>query len=203
MATIKLHDILWRTKNGGASPDDNRRTELYFAGCRKALSGNPCKNCFNPALWDNKNHIPHESKEIADALDAHKIPKYITIVGGEPTDQPEGLQELIDLLWERHYEIILFTWHDVEYLLRNFGMGLFNKIAYAVCGPYDEAYRIYDTSKDDGVHNVIGSANQVIAKQTFNGWDSGVAVLSVGKIDKIEYKEDTPQFILKDGSLWS
>ena len=203
MAVVKLHDILWQVKNGGASPYNNRRTELYFAGCRKALSGNPCKNCFNPTLWDNKNHIPHDVTEIVDVLDKHNIPKHITIVGGEPTDQPEGLQELIDLLWKRHYETILFTWHDTEYLINNFGMELFDKIAYAVCGPYDETCRIYDTSKDDGVHNVIGSANQVIAKQTFNGWDSGIAVLSVGKIDKIEYKEDTPQFILKDGSLWS
>lgn len=203
MAVIKLHDILWQVKNGGASPDDNRRTELYFAGCRKALSGNPCKNCFNPTLWDNKNHIPHDVKEIVDVLDHHNVPKYITIVGGEPTDQEEGLKELINILQKRGYEAILFTWHDTEYLIRHFGMELFDKIAYVVCGPYDETCRIYDTSKDDGVHNVIGSANQVIAKFSNNGWDDGIATLQVGKLDRIEYKDGAPQFVLKDGSLWT
>lgn len=200
MATIKLHDILWRTKNGGASPDDNRRTELYFAGCRKALSGNPCKNCFNPTLWDNRNHIPHETKEIVDVLDLHKIPKHITIVGGEPTDQEEGLKELVPLLAERGYEVVLFTWHDAAYLIRYFGFDLFKQLAYAVCGPYDETCRIYDVSKDDGIHNVIGSANQVIAKFTDDG---SIKTIPVGKLDQIRYEDGKPKFVLKDGSLWN
>lgn len=195
MAVIKLHDILWQTKNGGASPDNNRRTELYFAGCRKALSGNPCKNCFNPTLWNNEKHIPHTPQEIVDVLNMHQIPKYITIVGGEPTDQEEGLKELIDLLWMQNYEIVLFTWHNTDYLLQHFGRQLFRKIAYAVCEPYDETCRIYDTTKDDGVHNVIGSANQQIVRYA----DGNIETILVGILDRIEYKNSRPQFIKKDG----
>lgn len=163
MSQIKLHDILWQTKNAGASPDDNRRTELYFAGCRKALSGNPCKNCFNPTLWDSSQHIPHDVREIVDVLDMHHIPKHITIVGGEPTDQMEGLKELLPLLRGHGYETILFTWHDPGWIRKELGEKLIlSTLSYVVCGPYEEENRIYDTSKDDGIHNVIGSDNQII-----------------------------------------
>ena len=88
MAVIKLHDILWQTKNGGASPDDNRRTELYFAGCRKALSGNPCKNCFNPETW-NFNYGSPFTVHTEDEVLAYMEPDYIkgiTLLGGDPVE---------------------------------------------------------------------------------------------------------------------
>jgi organic radical activating enzyme len=193
MAQIKLHDILWETKNGGASPCDNRRTELYFAGCQKALSGNACKNCFNPALWDNKNHIPHDVKEIVDVLDMHHIPKYVTIVGGEPTDQLEGLKELIIMLHERGYEVILFSWHDPKWIKNKLGYKLLSKISYAVCGPYVESLRIYDTSKDNGINNVIGSSNQII----FRVEKDTIELTKVEFLDKIVYENNKPKFIRK------
>ena len=192
MATIKLHDILWRTKNAGASPDDNRRTELYFAGCQKALSGNPCKNCFNPSLWDNSKHIPHDVKEIVDVLDRHKIPKYITIVGGEPTDQPDGLRELIPLLKQHGYETILFTWHSPNWFIENMGNEILKDLAYVVCGPYEEEYRIYDTTKDDGVHNVIGSDNQVLLFLSENDR----YLCSVSLLSAIQYDENNHFYLV-------
>jgi hypothetical protein len=193
MATIKLHDILWQTKNAGASPDDNRRTELYFAGCLKALSGHPCPNCFNPALWDSSKHIPHKVDEIVNVLDMHKIPKHITIVGGEPTDQIEGLIELIPLLKQHGYETILFSWHDPRWIYNHLGVDVLNSLSYVVCGPYDETRRIYDTSKDDGIHNVIGSDNQII----FAKWDKNhFHEYPVSELEKIEY----PYAVFKNGS---
>lgn len=193
MAQIKLHDILWQTKNAGASPDDNRRTELYFAGCRKALSGDPCKNCFNPALWDSRTKIPHEVTKIVDVLDMHKIPKHITIVGGEPTDQLEGLKELIPLLKQRGYETILFSWHAPDWIIEQLGYGILNDLSYVVCGPYEETRRIYDTSKDDGIHNVIGSDNQIILAK----WDKDhFHEYPVSALARIDY----PYVIFRDGT---
>ena len=193
MAQIKLHDILWQTKNGGASPDDNRRTELYFAGCQKALSGNPCKNCFNPTLWDNRLHIPHDVTEIVDVLDMHHIPKHITLVGGEPTDQLDGLKELIPLLKRRGYETILFSWRDPDWIVSHLGYDILNDLSYVVCGPYDETRRIYDTSKDDGIHNVIGSDNQILLAK----WDKNhFHRYPVSELERIEY----PYVIFKDGA---
>lgn len=196
MATIKLHDILWQTKNGGASPNDNRRTELYFAGCQKALSGNPCKNCFNPKLWDSKFHIPHDVREIVDVLDMHNIPKYITIVGGEPTDQIDGLKELIPLLKQKEYETILFSWHDPEWIIQKLGYEILKNLSYVVCGPYEEEHRIYDTSKDDGIHNVIGSDNQIILR-----YDTSMRplLIKVSDLQAIRYdKDNKPIFVYKE-----
>ena len=169
MATLKLHDILWEVKGAGPSPEDNRRTEIYFAGCQKALSGNPCKNCFNPQLWSNKNNIPINVKDIIYNLEAQKIPKYITIVGGEPTDQLEGLLELIFILKEKDYHIMLFTWRSFSWLYDAIGPEYMRKIDILVTEPYDENYRIYDSSKDDGIHNAIGSGNQEIYISQPNG----------------------------------
>lgn len=162
MNSVKLFDILWRVKNAGPSPDNNLRTELYFAGCQRALSGNPCKNCFNPKLWNSSKNIPINPVDIVNNLDRQNIPKYITIVGGEPTDQLEGLVDLISVLKERGYHIMLFTWRSYKWLKEEIGNINLKKIDILVTEPYDETMRIYDTSKDDGIHNVIGSGNQEI-----------------------------------------
>ena len=203
MTTIKLHDVLWRAKNAGASPDGNRRTELYFAGCQKAMSGNPCKNCFNPRLWDNTHHLPHEAAEIADTLDRHEIPRYITIVGGEPTDQLDGLRELIPLLHRHGYEMIMFTWHNADWVMEHVGCDVLARLSYTICGPYDETRRIYDTTKDDGIHNAIGSDNQTLL---FCKEDGSHSEIPVYKVDRIEYRFGRPYLVGPDGtevSVWN
>lgn len=162
MSSVKLYDILWQVKNAGPSPDDNRRTEIYFAGCQKALSGNPCKNCFNQDLWCNLNSIPLNPVDIVDQLDKQNIPKYVTIVGGEPTDQIEGLIDLITILKNRGYHIMLFTWRSYEWVKDMIGRINLKKIDIMVTEPYIEEFRIYNTALDDGIHNVIGSGNQKV-----------------------------------------
>lgn len=157
---IRLFDILWRTKGAGPSPDDNRRTELYFGGCLRALSGNPCKGCFNSLLWDGSNCKEKTVGNVVDILELSKVPKYITIVGGEPTDQPEALVSLGENLKKRGYNLLLFTWRSLEWLRNSkIPVELFDII---VSGPYVEEQRIYDHILDDGIHNAIGSGNQII-----------------------------------------
>lgn len=160
MSSIKLFDILWRNKNAGPSPDHGLRTELYFAGCKKALSGNPCKNCFNPLLWDSRPNIEHTCEDIVNKIDMHDVPKFITIVGGEPTDQLDGLKELSKRLKDHGYNIVLFSWHDVDWFKSMFTSNELNNFDLIVTGPYDETERIYDTSATDGIRNSIGSGNQ-------------------------------------------
>lgn len=162
MNYIKLYDILWQVKNAGPSPDNNRRTEIYFAGCNKALQGNPCKHCFNPSLWRNDKSNNLAPQDIVDNLDRHNIPKYVTIVGGEPTDQLPGLIDLITVLKNRGYHIILFSWRSYDWIAKEIGLINLRKIDILVTEPYIEEYRIYDTNLDDGVHNVIGSGNQEV-----------------------------------------
>lgn len=160
-AKIAMFDIQYRKKDAGPSPDDNRRTELYFAGCNKAISGNPCKNCFNPKLWNKNSEIVKTTTEFLDCIERHKVPKFITIVGGEPTDQIEGLIEFGKLAKEKDYHIILFSWHDMAWLEEKLGPAKFYFDIIIPC-EYKEALRIYNEEKDDGIHNMVGSANQFI-----------------------------------------
>ena len=161
MVNIAVFDIRYEIKNAGPSPHDNRRTELYFAGCDKAASGNPCKNCFNPMIWQRDKALVKSAQDFLDCLNKHNIPRFITLVGGEPTDQLDGLVEFGRLAKADGYHIILFSWHDVEWLKAKLG----DAVCYfdiIIPGQYLESRRIYDESKDDGLHNMIGSDNQYI-----------------------------------------
>lgn len=188
---ISMFDIRYRIKNAGPSPDDNRRTELYFAGCRKAASGSPCKNCFNPMIWQPENTLMKTPAEFLDCLERHNIPKYITLVGGEPTDQLEGLLGFARLAKEKGYHIILFSWHDKKWLEENLkdGAKCFDII---VPGEYREELHIYNEEKDDGLHNAVGSANQSI-------WITAHAkVISAGSISSLKLvKEKSGSMVLE------
>lgn len=188
---ISMFDIRYRIKNAGPSPDDNRRTELYFAGCRKAACGSPCKNCFNPMIWQPKNTLIKTPTEFLDCLERHNIPKYITLVGGEPTDQLEGLLGFARLAKEKGYHIILFSWHDKKWLEENLkdGAKCFDII---VPGEYREELHIYNEEKDDGLHNAVGSANQSI-------WITAHAkAISAGIISSLKLvKENSGSLVLE------
>lgn len=158
---IRLFDVLWEVKNAGPSPVDNRRTELYFGGCKRAMEGNACPDCFNPLLWNGDVCRPRTPESVVQSLNANHIPKYVTIVGGEPTDQLEGLKELGRILKEHGYHIMLFSWRSVEWMKENLGADIIN-FDIIVTDPYVKSERIYSTEIDDGIHNVIGSGNQRI-----------------------------------------
>lgn len=171
MEKLKLYDIKWSSTTAGPSPDNNMRTELFFLGCNKAAIGCPCKGCFNQDLWKEarpvKEFIP---SEVAKNIIRWARRKYITIVGGEPLDQINGLAELCKLLKEADFHIIVFTHYTLKDIslfasIRENGdsyVKLLHNIDILVDGEYDETQRIYDENAEDGFHDAIGSANQVI-----------------------------------------
>lgn len=167
MARIKLFDIRWVSHTAGPSPVKNEfgsncRVELFFIGCKKAVAGNPCPGCFNPALWKDIGNKSYDPKEMAQHLNAVTQLRHITIVGGEPLDQSEGLLELCEEL--RGWHKIVFTHYRLEDIpldkqsLKRF----LNNIDILIDGEYDPTMRIYNESLNDGLHNAVGSANQVI-----------------------------------------
>lgn len=170
---ILLYDVKWTSVTAGPSPDDNKRTELFLAGCNKAYFGNPCKGCFNPKIWDPSSHAHALTpQEVLEGVKKFAPNHYITIVGGEPIDQIVPLAETCRLLKEAGYHIILFTHYTLEDLLLpddeeipsedNVVVKLLHNIDVLIDGEYDETQRIYDESTEDGLHDAVGSANQVI-----------------------------------------
>ena len=55
---LKVFDIRFDVTTAGPSPNGNKRIELFLLGCDKAMSGHPCKGCFNSKLW-NANKAKH------------------------------------------------------------------------------------------------------------------------------------------------
>lgn len=178
-AEIAMFDIRYDIETAGPSPYDNLRTELYFAGCNKALSAEgPCKGCFNPLLWYRERGLVKSPKKFLDCLNSHQIRKFITIVGGEPTDQMEGLLEFGHLAKADGYHIILFSWHSKEWLEEKMGDAV-KDYDIIVPGEYIAAERIYDESRKDGIHNMVGSGNQLVWLPKAEKWFKAADIFSL------------------------
>lgn len=90
---------------------------LFTQGC-----SHRCKGCFNAETWDfNKgNELTDELKEdfIQSALSPYI--NFISILGGEPFDQPNDLRQLLKEIRERTDKTI-FVWsgYTYEQLMQN------------------------------------------------------------------------------------
>lgn len=163
---INLYDYRINIKTAGPSPQDNQRSELYFAGCLKAMEGDPCKGCFNYELWQEEvgNMIDH--KLIVQKLNDMGSVKSVTIVGGEPTDQLDGLIELCKELKYNGYHVIVITWKSLEDIWKFDNVDkyiqLFYNIDMLIDGEYNERLRIYDDTQVNPLYGFIGSSNQLI-----------------------------------------
>lgn len=113
------------------------------------------------------------------------INKYITIVGGEPLDQEQGLIELLQLLTKEDFHIVLIT----HYTIDKINPDVLKYPDIIIDGKYDFTKRIFETDTRPGVHHVIGSSNQKIWYRNNNHY-----------ID-ITNKEDLTEYYFKKGGM--
>lgn len=178
---LRIFDIKWCTNTAGPSPNNNERIEVFLLGCNKAMQGNPCKGCFNSITWDkNKAEYSWDPIELADMINEKCDPnnKYITIGGGEPTDQIENLIPLTKRLKEHGFHIIMYTWRELKDILKMDGMNengafikhelnkpfkeLLKNLDILIDGQFILEERTYQQELGDGMLNSIGSANQIV-----------------------------------------
>lgn len=175
---IKVFDIKLKATTAGPSPFNNERTEVFLLGCKKAASGNPCPGCFNSITWDDsKAEWSYDPKELAAKLNEIAPNKYITIGGGEPTDQLNQLRILCKELKKYDFHIMMYTWHKLEdfrvmapvYTLPHsepteFELikEWFDNLDIVVDGQFDPNEKLYIDDCDDGFLGSIGSGNQRI-----------------------------------------
>ena len=182
---LRIFDIKWRTDTAGPSPNNNERIEVFLLGCDKAMQGNPCKGCFNIITWDkSKAEYSWDPIELADMINEGCDPnnKYITIGGGEPTDQIDMLIPFAKRLKEHGFHIMMYTWRDLKHeldLIFNhhmttyYGTSNIEKLDFAekmwelthhldiiVDGEYKQEERLYQQELGDGMLSSIGSGNQ-------------------------------------------
>jgi hypothetical protein len=179
---LLIREVEWKVKTAGPSPFNNERTEIFLLGCKKAMSGNPCKGCFNNSTWNSsKAEFSHDPVLVAKHIAECAPNKYVTIGGGEPTDQIDNLMILCRELKKYSFHIIMYTWRSLKDVLTQpywiaFSLGsppiddtfsnkllwLMQYVDIVIDGEYKEEERMWDDSKEDGFLSSIGSGNQIV-----------------------------------------
>jgi len=103
--------------------------------------------------WDPEGGREIEIADLVSIIDKETPMRRITISGGEPLLQPEGLLELTCCLRQRGYEIAVYTGNSLEEVPKE----LLEVIDYIKVGEYQ---RDYQTS----VKQYVGSTNQKFIK---------------------------------------
>lgn len=120
------------------------RTTIFFQGCHRK-----CFNCHNPDTWDLKKGIELEVEEIYKEIEKDKNPyKRVTVSGGEPLLQKEGLYLLIKFLKEKGYDIGLYTSYQLDEIPRE----ILKYLNFVKIGEYIEKLKIENS--------YYGSSNQ-------------------------------------------
>lgn len=130
-ATLRVLDILPGTSVDGPG----LRTSVYFAGC-----AHRCPGCHNPQSWDFDGGNEMTVGEIVDEIERHGF--NVTLSGGDPLYQPDGVITLAEELRRRGYTIWLYTGFLFEQMLSMPGMErLLPLLEVVVDGPFLEAER--------------------------------------------------------------
>lgn len=86
------------------------RTTVFFQGCNRK-----CLNCHNEGTWDIDAGEKISTDELCKRIFNFNTPyKKVTISGGEPLLQKEGLYDLVVKLYKQGYDIGLYTSYELE-----------------------------------------------------------------------------------------
>lgn len=176
---IRLADVRWSVKTAGPSPADNIRTEIFLEGCKKAIEGSPCKGCFNSSTWIHGRNPLQDPILVARHI-AKNCNGYVTIGGGEPTDQIDGLILLVKELKRLNINVIVYTWRKLECFLFDNNQGvlpigktegynieedmteLLRYVDYVIDGEFIEEEKVLDFKSSNVKDHFVGSGNQTI-----------------------------------------
>jgi len=171
--------IYWQDVING----DGLRISIFVSGCTIH-----CKGCFNTSAWNFNSGIPFTEDIIDEILFKISDPdiKYsgISILGGEPLDNIEGLLPfLIKFKKEReklkdNKDVWIWTGYTIDEIRKDYKkMNLLKYCNYAVVGPFIEEEKDltlrYRGSKNQKIYRI----NDVSGKMYF----SDIENLKIGK----------------------
>jgi len=145
---LNLHAILPRSRANGPG----LRTVLWFQGCTLG-----CPGCFNPATHSSEPRLlMPEANLLAQILAAQREIEGITISGGEPLQQPEGLLRLLaGVRASTRLSVLLFSGYTKEEIMQMpFGPAVLSYVDVLIAGRYIHALRL--------ARGLRGSSNQTI-----------------------------------------
>lgn len=124
-----------------------KRTAIWVQGCHRH-----CEGCMLPMTWSEDEGHTITPEEIISKVPCDN--EGITVLGGEPFEQPEGLKKLLHLARRQGLSTIVFTGNTYESIKTN---EIYNEILkyidVLVDGEYIKELRSFDVP-------MIGSSNQ-------------------------------------------
>ena len=112
-----------------------KRIGIWFDGC-----SHRCNGCSNPELWDFIERynisIDNVIQLIKSIADENSVDGF-TITGGDPFEQAEDLEDLLERITEFSSDIIVYTGYDYAFLYSKYSSVL-KKIAVLIEGEYVE-----------------------------------------------------------------
>lgn len=100
-ATVRINNMDFR---GSTCDGPGIRNVVFFQGCTRH-----CPGCHNPGTWNPRKGLQMTVADLVAIIDKHTPLKKITISGGEPLLQIEGLLELVKSLRKLGYDIAVYT----------------------------------------------------------------------------------------------
>lgn len=105
---------LYRLYHNSVVDGPGRRSVIQTAGCSIR-----CEGCFTPQTWavQNGKRVPISS--IVKEIVAHREDQDgVTILGGEPFDQPESVAELVSSLKNHCLHITVYSGYTIKQLIQ-------------------------------------------------------------------------------------
>jgi len=91
------------------------RYVIWLQGCTLK-----CPNCWNPQMHSSEPYILHErEKLLSSILNTSSKISGVTILGGEPLEQPDNLLWLLEELNQRNVHIMLYTGYEIQEIQNN------------------------------------------------------------------------------------
>jgi len=145
---LNIHAIMHRSLANGPGV----RYAIWLQGCSIR-----CPGCFNPDTHGHESRrVMAVEAIVADIASFSGEIEGVTISGGEPLDQIDGLLELLRAIRRiGSLSVILFTGHRMEEVntVPN-AAELLRLVDILIAGPYDETLRT--------AHGLIGSSNKTV-----------------------------------------
>ena len=105
---------LYRLYHYSVVDGPGRRTVIQTAGCTIR-----CEGCFIPQTWEERNgKRVSVSSIVEDVLNHRNEHDGVTILGGEPFDQPESVAELVSRLKHHGIHIVVYSGYTIEQLIQ-------------------------------------------------------------------------------------
>jgi anaerobic ribonucleoside-triphosphate reductase activating protein len=104
---------LYRIYHHSTVDGPGRRSVVQVSGCSIR-----CAGCYVPETHERTNGILTSIGDIVEEIDK-KSGKHdgVSILGGEPFDQPESLQILVEKLRAKNYHLVIYSGYTLEDLL--------------------------------------------------------------------------------------